>query len=153
MIKDLDVQIAKQIMGWGVEPHTENQTGAHHPHQGDHDWLSNSENYPHISVLGRGQLLLFWRKPDVDAVPWSPSTNMAQAKEVIAVMFEKLHYSCRMVYVHGEQSAAAFYTSSFGALEVIEETMNIKGYGWANSLEEAICKAALAAAPIIRETK
>lgn len=77
--------IAEKVMSWPVLTAVPTQhMGSAHPHQGDHGWLSDPSNYPH--VLDYGNRLLLWREPDADGEEWNPVTNVAAAWEVVEWM-------------------------------------------------------------------
>ena len=111
--------------------------GDKHPHQGDHQWLDDPANYPHIT--DNGKHLSYWHEPDTDGVAWSPSADIGAAFLVIHHMRE-LGWSYAIYDFHKVESGR-----NLGDHLVC--FINHSGSPAVNghTLEDTICRAALRA--------
>lgn len=74
--RERDIAIAERVLHIPVLVYAESK----HPHQGDHAWLDDPANYPHIT--DDGERLSYWQDVDRDGVAWSPSTDYTTARLV-----------------------------------------------------------------------
>lgn len=76
--RERDILIAEKVLHIPVLAYI----GDKHPHQGNHQWLDDPANYPHVT--DNGERLSYWHEPDTDGVVWSPTTT--DHPQVIAKM-------------------------------------------------------------------
>jgi hypothetical protein len=74
--REMDALVATKAMGWSLITVGE--------HQGDHDWLDDPQNHPHVLDLTHS--LVRFAAPFKDGEKWSPSDDMAAAWEVVEKM-------------------------------------------------------------------
>lgn len=75
--------LAERVMGGRIWKETE--------HQGDHDWLDNPANYPHLTEFNTGAFIL-WCAPNENGRLWRPLDSMDDAWMLVERM-RKLGWS------------------------------------------------------------
>lgn len=137
--RELDIEIARSVMRWPVEPYG--------LHNGNHDWLDDPVNYPHVEITDdplpyTGVLL--WHNPEANGVYWSPSTSIEAAMEVVEKMWRS-GWSIEIVNC-GKIGTVATNRTAIWYVRFIEDENDMNNWSAeAETLPEAICRAALAA--------
>lgn len=126
---EMDALVAEKVMGWPFRFH-------HWAHRGDgtadFEKLDDPANYPCWNRDSEGAIHV-WRGPNLDGKPWSPSTDIAAAMEVVDHFPPEYNWTLIRCASEGDPEWS-------GALTSYGKGMGIAfGGGW----PEAICKASL----------
>lgn len=114
-----------------------------HSHQGDHGWLGDAANYPHLTAEPDRSRFLYWATPRDNGVEWKPSTDIASAMLVV----EKMRERGWQVEIVSGYKTGSLIADNIGIwwVRFINNDDDMDNWSAENeSLPRAICEAALA---------